>query len=61
MVNEDITHDNENVSYPYKPSTSDKQRTPCAVFELFVDVVAIYHLTKDTFKYSIHRCVHSFD
>ena len=32
MENEDITLDNENVSCPYNPSTSNKQRTPCEVY-----------------------------
>ncbi len=51
----------ENVTrYPYKPSAADIPRKPSAIFELFMDMVAIEHLVKQTVTYAVQRGNHSF-
>ncbi len=46
--------------YPHKPSVADIPRKPSAIFELFLDVVAIEHLVKQTVTYAVLRGNHSF-
>ncbi len=46
--------------YPYKPSVADISRKPSGIFELFLNVVAIEHLVKQTVTYALQRGSHSF-
>ncbi len=41
--------------YPYKTSAADIPRKPSAIFELFLDVVAIEHVMKQTATYAVQR------
>ncbi len=57
---EDLPEEVNVTRYPYKPSAADIPRKPSAIFELFMDVVAIEHLVKQTVLYAIQRGNHSF-
>ncbi len=46
--------------YPYKPSVADIPHKPSGIVELFLDVVPIEHLVKQTVTYAVHRGNHSF-
>ena len=58
---EDIRRNNDNICYPCKLTASDKQITPCEVFQLFMNGFVIDHLVKETVKYAIHRSNRSFE
>ncbi len=45
--------------YPYKPSVADIPSTPSQTLELFLDVLAIDHLVKQTVNYAIQNGKHS--
>ncbi len=45
---EDLPEKQNVPRYPYKPSVADIPRKPSAILELFLDVVAIQHLVKQT-------------
>ena len=51
----DLPSITDNVSYPYRPSSSDVPRQPHEVFELFVDVAVIDLLCKHTFTYAVQK------
>ncbi|XP_045101311.1 piggyBac transposable element-derived protein 3-like [Portunus trituberculatus] len=46
--------------YPYKPSIADIPRKPSETLELFLDVLAIDHLVKQTVNYAVQNGKHSF-
>ncbi len=50
---EDLPEKVNATRYPYKPSAADIPRKPSAIFELFMDVVAIEHLVKQTVTYAV--------
>ena len=56
----DLPSITDNVSYPYRPSSSDVPRQPHEVFELFVDVTVIDLLCKHTTTYAVQKGDHSF-
>ena len=57
---EDLAIKNIDVCYPYKPSAADKPRSPCEIFELYLDTVAIDLLTKQTVSYAVQKGAHTF-
>ncbi len=46
--------------YPYKPSVADIPRKSSETLELFLDVLAIDHLVKQTVNYAVQNGKHSF-
>ncbi len=56
---QDILENTSVPTYSYKLSVADVPRKPSRIFELFLDIIAIDHLLKETVNYVVQRGNHS--
>ncbi len=57
---QDLPEKTNVLCYPYKPCIGDIPRKPRETLELFLDVLAIDHLVKQTGNYAVQNGKHSF-